>query len=557
MGLGYCCYMTQAGYALQAKLFAEGGDMTITRVMVGGGVRPEDAEPSLLDDLVQPMAQATSTKPHRVGCEVSLVIEYRSDLSPDLEKPFQIKEFGVFAIGVDGEEVMILWADLTLCPDTAVPLKYGGCVRRYPINITVGPDANVSLAYPAGAWMTHEEAEAIIQAALKKGLDMGDGTTVGDAVSNIKNELDETKQDLQDQMDDFKDNVGNELDKVRLAVDGSSYYHAFEPEEWTGNRLRIPKEKHGMLPKQSACVFNLRSRSGRTAREYDTAHISTVAADLIEMVAQALAANTAAPGTYPTAEDGHVQLTWEQVQYFLLEDVLASASAAASKAAELGFGTWKNRDNGTEPTVTLDELLTSAYLPALGAPATAFTAMCSPETLQGLRFRRAEAGEGYAAKYDLDGFLTPTWGTVGSRVYWDMTTNDLVLDSAAPFSGDLLVMGPADVGESSGGLSGSGISMARSVDWANIKNKPDVVLKSDAYPTEHFIFMGIVPDMESLPETGMFVGEMYGVTERNYYYVWTGNGWGPAPYRALFEHTAEDRDLLLKPPEEPSQETES
>ena len=101
MGLEYRCYMTQAGYALQAKLFAEGGDMTVTRVMVGGGVRPEGAEPSLLTDLVEPMAQATSTKPVRAGGEVSLVIEYRSDLSPELETPFQIKEFGVFALGAD------------------------------------------------------------------------------------------------------------------------------------------------------------------------------------------------------------------------------------------------------------------------------------------------------------------------------------------------------------------------------------------------------------------------------------------------------------------------
>lgn len=69
--------------------------------------------------------------------------------------------------------------------------------------------------------------------------------------------------------------------------------------------------------------------------------------------------------------------------------------------------------------------------------------------------------------------------------------------------------------------------------------------------------MGIVPDMESLPEVGAFVGEMYGVTARNYYYVWTGNGWDQAPYRAVFEHTEEDRDLLLKPPAETSQETES
>ena len=35
--MGYNVYMTKAGFALQAKLFAEGGDLEITRVEVGSG----------------------------------------------------------------------------------------------------------------------------------------------------------------------------------------------------------------------------------------------------------------------------------------------------------------------------------------------------------------------------------------------------------------------------------------------------------------------------------------------------------------------------------------
>ncbi len=554
--MGYCTYITRDGYELQAKLFAEGGNFNITKVEVGAGVCPADVDPSTLTALVEFKATATSTKPHRAGCEVSLTVEYRSDLDGGLKKPFQINEFGVFATGVDGDEILLLYGDLSDYPESAVPQEYGGCVRRYPINVTIGPEANATLSYPAGAWMTHEEAEDLINAALNKGLDMGDGTTVPEAVENIKNELDQTKEDLKNDLDSAKADMQDDLNSLKQAVDGSSWYRAFEPEEWTGNQIRFSKEEHGMAPKQSACVFNLRSRSGRTAREYDDAHISTVAADLIEMVAQALAANTATPGTYPTAEDGHVLLTWEQVQYFLLEDILASSSVASSKAAELGFGSWKDRDIGVEPTVTLDEMLSSAYLPALGGPATAFNAMCTAQMLQGLHFRRAVAGEGYAAKYDLDGYLTPTWGTVGSRVYWDMATSDLVLDSAGPFSGDILVMGPADVKiGSSGGSSGS--SMARSVDWDDIQNKPDVALRSNVFPTEHLYFQGVVPDMESLPamNLGEDVGKMWAVTSINRYYVWTGNGWVTAPYRAIFEHTKEDIDLLLKPDKENSQDT--
>lgn len=526
--MGYCSYMTRAGYALQAKLFAEGGNFKITRVMVGSGACPEGTLPSELTDLVNPMARATSTKPVRAGCEVSLIIEYRSDLSPELETPFQLTEFGVFSLDVEGDEALVLYGDLTTCPDTAVPLKYGGCVRRYPVNITVGPDVDVSLAYPAGAWMTHEEAEALIQAAVGQGLDMGDGTTVGEAVGKLKTELDETKQGLDDTLDSFKRDVAGELDTLKRAVDGSSYYHVFEPSDWTGNELRVPASRHGMEPMQESCICTLRQRVGRTAFEYGEADAGTAAEILLEAVKAALAANAVPdpepttepetpsepeqqggeedagtvqddeagtgeggePGTeldpaptpalerYPVAEDGHVILTWEQVQYLLLESTtfeetvepaegeepsaepetrtvwnlaLASAEIAAAKAEELGFGRWKERDNGVEPTATLDELLTAAYLPALGGPSASFMAMVTAQALQGLRLRRGTAGEGYAARYDMDGHLTATWGTTGCEIYWDLDTQELVVDSAGPFAGDILVADRADTGQAGAG----------------------------------------------------------------------------------------------------------
>ena len=49
--MGYCTYITRAGYELQAKLFAEGGDFHITRVEVGRGVCPPEADPALLTGL--------------------------------------------------------------------------------------------------------------------------------------------------------------------------------------------------------------------------------------------------------------------------------------------------------------------------------------------------------------------------------------------------------------------------------------------------------------------------------------------------------------------------
>ncbi|MBD5118548.1 MAG: hypothetical protein HDT37_05510 [Clostridiales bacterium] len=160
--MGYNVYMTKAGYALQAKLFAEGGELEITRVEVGSGVLPEDADWRTLTGLVQSRATATSTDPLRRDCTVSLEIEYRADLS-ETEEPFQINEFGVFAIGAEGKEALILYGDLSDCPDTAVPLKYGGCVRRYPVLMEIGPDAGAKLDYPAGAWVTWEDLSEAIQ----------------------------------------------------------------------------------------------------------------------------------------------------------------------------------------------------------------------------------------------------------------------------------------------------------------------------------------------------------------------------------------------------------
>lgn len=451
--MGYRGYMTRDGYAIQAKLFADGGDFVITRVAIGSGKPAEDDDPSLFTGLVQELAPATSTKVRRAGCEVAFAVEFRSELATDLTKPAQINELGVFAIGVDGEPVLAVYADLSDCPDTAVPLEYGGCVRRWPINITVGPDATVSLAYPAGAWMTHEEAEDVIAKALKKGLDMGDGTSVPEAVGAMQEDLAATKEYIEDR-----------LATMKQSVDGSSYYRIFEPGEWTGadgesKTLRVPASEHGMAPETPACISTVRQRLGRTAAEYDEATAAPVAGLIIAAVQAALAANTSTPGSYPVAEDGHVIFTWEQMQFVLLEStsfenegstvwtpVLASADEAANQAEALGYAYWKDRDNGVEPTVTLDEILTAAYLPALGGPSASFEAMITAQALQGLRLRRGTGTDGFAAKYDMDGHFSFTWGSAGTQVRWDLATKDLVLEAESAYPGDLVIMGTADVG---------------------------------------------------------------------------------------------------------------
>ncbi len=543
--MGYCTYITRAGYELQAKLFAEGGDFHITRVEVGRGVCPPEADPALLTGLVERMAVATSTTPRRVGCEVSLEVEYRSDLNGALETAFQINEFGVFTVGVDGTEILLLYGDLSDYPETAVPQKYGGCVRRYPVNVTIGPDAEASLGYPAAAWMTHEEVHDAIQEGLDKGLALEGGGTVGEAVTGMRDELaqvqdalkgedgkplGETVGGLKEELAELKesltgedgssiqDTVGGLADQVaavKRAVGASAFHKVFEPSDWTGNTLRIPKTEHGMEPVAEPVLSTLRMRLGRTAAEFDAETAAPVAGLLLTAVKAALAANAVPdpepetptdpeaptdpdtppegepeqqaggedtgegtgsgdsggepvpepapvvpPVRYPVAEDGHVILTWEQVQYLLLESTsfeeegtivwnpaLVPAEEAEAQAVPLGYAFWRERDNGVEPTATLDELLTAAYLPALGGPSASFEAMVTLQALQGLRLRRGAGGEGHIAKYDLDGWFSKTWGTMASRVVWDLGTGDLVVSAAGAFAGDILVTGRGVAGE--------------------------------------------------------------------------------------------------------------
>lgn len=234
-------------------------------------------------------------------------------------------------------------------------------------------------------------------------------------------------------------------------------YITFEPEDWDENELRVAPEVHGLAPTSTACVCSIRQRIGRNVREISEGDAEIVAGAIIDVMKDALDANKTTPNTYPTAVDGHVQLTWEQVQYWLLEDILAADSEAKRQAQALGFN-WQNRDTtGVPQTTTLDELLTAAYLPAMGSPDTNFKALCTVEVLQGLRLRIAASGSGYvtvddqghassnghgyAAKYDMDGILKVTWGTMATQTYMDTDTKELVLQARAPYAGDVLVVG--------------------------------------------------------------------------------------------------------------------
>ncbi len=145
------------GRELIAGLLA-GDTLTITRCMVGEGVPQEGVEPSELTDLVKPIAQATSTAPVVNRQQVDMTIEYRNDLNGGLENGFYLSEFGIFARGKDGAEVMIYYGCLDQYPQYVQPYKEGGAVevRRFPVAIGVSNTADMTLEYHADAFITSE-----------------------------------------------------------------------------------------------------------------------------------------------------------------------------------------------------------------------------------------------------------------------------------------------------------------------------------------------------------------------------------------------------------------
>lgn len=227
-----------------------------------------------------------------------------------------------------------------------------------------------------------------------------------------------------------------------------SYYTRFEAEDWTGNALRIAPAVHGLPTPLAVLDGTVRMRLHRSARDYGPSQVAGAKTRFVAAQAAALAANSASAGTYPVADDGHVMLTWAQVQYYLLEQVLSPAQTAENKAAELGFDWQEVETLQVESPASLEQLLSAAYLPALGGSSAALDALWSLECLQGLRFRAAVAGEvGENKTYDLFGRMSgSTWGVYESRMTLDSGTGELVLSAPQPYAGELLAIARAEVG---------------------------------------------------------------------------------------------------------------
>ena len=154
----YGFIITTAGEGLLARASA-GEGLTLTEVWVGKGAVESAGAAKALTALLDPVAKATSTTPAVAGGQISMLVEYRNDMGGGLEEGFTLSEFGVMAKVGEDAPTLLYYAALGDRAQPVPPIAEGLDVHRFPVAIGVTGEVEVSLEYPAGVWVTHEELE--------------------------------------------------------------------------------------------------------------------------------------------------------------------------------------------------------------------------------------------------------------------------------------------------------------------------------------------------------------------------------------------------------------
>lgn len=397
------CILTKKGQALLAKT-PSGEAIPVTRWQMGTGVLAPELAAEDMTALVEPLQYVPISSCVSSGNKATILGQF---VNTGLSE-FVWEELGLWATDPDEGEILYAVGEARGNGET---IEAGTVKLRefvFGMELSFDNAANVTTVIDTSLiFATKEELEAKAD-----------------------------QEDLEGKADLGED--GKVLPS-QLPVLGA-WRRVFEVEQWTGGALRIPKAEHGMTPTTKYSFAALRQRSGRTALDYYGEAAAQGRAGIVNAMKAALAANETTPDTYPTAEDGHVQLTWHQVQYYLLEGVLAPDTEAQSQAAAKGFD-WQNTvTTGAVTEVTLDQVLTAAYVPALDGSSATLDALCTDVVLQGLKLRRKVDSAGEVSHYDLEGKLVSAgWGAFESNVYWDLETQELVVEGS-PFAGDVCVM---------------------------------------------------------------------------------------------------------------------
>lgn len=150
--------ITVAGRNLITSLIA-GETIRFTRILVGTGAIPEGIEPVDMTELVNPVAEGTSTVPTLDNGAIHMTVEYRNDLNGGLKEGFWLREFGIYARTDKTEEILLYYATLGDYPQPVNAYQDNRIdIRRYPVTIALELDADVQIAYNPGAFITSGEA---------------------------------------------------------------------------------------------------------------------------------------------------------------------------------------------------------------------------------------------------------------------------------------------------------------------------------------------------------------------------------------------------------------
>ncbi len=162
----YGFLITAAGENMLARASA-GEPLKLTGVTVGKGVVESAEAAKALTGLVEQVAAATSTEPVVAGGQLSMLVEYRNDMNGGLEQGFDLTEFGIFAQVGDDEAALLYYGGLGDRPQPVQAFSQGLDIHRFPVAIAVTEEVAVTLGYPAGAFVTHEELGPPADAAVR------------------------------------------------------------------------------------------------------------------------------------------------------------------------------------------------------------------------------------------------------------------------------------------------------------------------------------------------------------------------------------------------------
>lgn len=164
----YGFVITEAGNRLLAKMVA-GQTLELSGVIMEKGTADSAEAARKLTAPIDPGPAGTSTVPTVKDSTATMTVEYRSDLNGGLAVGFWIGGFAIYAKDPETlENVMVYYGSLGDAKQYVSAYTQGTApdVRRYQVSITVTAGVEVSLGYPAEAWMTAQDVEEYCTAAV-------------------------------------------------------------------------------------------------------------------------------------------------------------------------------------------------------------------------------------------------------------------------------------------------------------------------------------------------------------------------------------------------------